>query len=66
LGQAVAFKAQLATGGNGVSATRPITIAKQKVVEAFKAAKTNACVAGVDEQSIEDFERNLKDNLYKI
>jgi group II intron reverse transcriptase/maturase len=66
LGQAVAFEIQLATGGNGMSATRPFTIAKQKVVEAFKAAKANAGAAGVDEQSIEDFERNLKDNLYKI
>jgi RNA-directed DNA polymerase len=66
LGQAVAFDVQLATGGNGMSATKPFTISKQKVVEAFKAVKANAGGAGVDEQSIEDFERNLKDNLYKI
>ena len=49
-----------------MSATKPFTISKQKVVEAFKAVKANAGGAGVDEQSIEDFERNLKDNLYKI
>ena len=46
-----------------MSATKPFTIAKRKVVEAFKAVKANAGAAGVDEQSIEDFERNLKDNL---
>lgn len=35
-------------------------------MEAFRAVKANAGAAGVDEQSIEDFEKNLKDNLYKI
>ena len=35
-------------------------------MEAFKAVKVNAGSAGVDKQSIEDFERNLKDNLFKI
>jgi len=49
-----------------VSATKPFTISKLQVYEAFKAVKANAGAAGVDEQSIEDFERNLKDNLYKI
>lgn len=49
-----------------MSATKPFTISKLQVYEAFKAVKANAGAAGVDEQSIEDFERNLKDNLYKI
>jgi RNA-directed DNA polymerase len=66
LGQAVAFEVQLATGGNGVSATKPFIISKLQVYEAFKAVKANAGAAGVDEQSIGDFERNLKDNLYKL
>jgi RNA-directed DNA polymerase len=66
LGQAVAFEVQLATGGNGVSATKPFIISKLQVYEAFKAVKANAGAAGVDGQSIEDFERNLKGNLYKI
>jgi retron-type reverse transcriptase len=35
-------------------------------VEAFKAVKANAGAAGVDRQSIEEFERDLKDNLYKV
>ena len=49
-----------------MSATKPFIIPKQLVVEAFKAVKANAGAAGVDRQSIEDFERNLKDNLYKV
>ena len=32
----------------------------------IKAVKANAGLAGVDKQSIEDFEKDLKDNLYKI
>lgn len=49
-----------------MSATKSFDISKQQVVEAFKAVKANAGSAGVDRQSIEDFERNLKDNLFKI
>ena len=49
-----------------MSATKPFNISKYQVMEAFKAVKANAGVAGVDEQSIEDFERDLKWNLYKV
>ena len=49
-----------------MSATRPFNSSKQQVMEAFKAVKANAGAAGVDEQSIEDFERDLKWNLYKV
>lgn len=49
-----------------MDATKPFTIAKQAVMDAFKAVKANAGAAGVDEQSIEEFERELKDNLYKL
>lgn len=35
-------------------------------MQAFKLIKANAGAAGVDEQSLADFERNLKDNLYKL
>jgi RNA-directed DNA polymerase len=66
LGQAVAFEVQLVAGGNYLSATKPFTISKWLVVEAFQAVKANAGAAGVDRQSIEDFEKNLKDNLYKV
>lgn len=33
---------------------------------AFKAVKSNAGSAGVDNESIDDFENDLQDNLYKI
>jgi retron-type reverse transcriptase len=36
------------------------------VSAAFKAVKANAGAAGVDAQSIEDFEKDLQNNLYKI
>jgi len=46
--------------------TKPFNISKQSVWEAYKKVKANKGSAGVDGQSIEDFELNLKDNLYKI
>ena len=45
---------------------KPFTIPKLLVYEAFKAVKANAGSAGVDKETIEDFETNLKDNLYRI
>ncbi len=49
-----------------MNAAKSFIISKQLVMEAFKAVKANAGAAGVDRQSIEDFERDLKDNLYKV
>ena len=49
-----------------MSATKPFNISKHQIMEAFKAVKANAGAAGVDEQSIEEFERDLKGNLYKV
>lgn len=46
--------------------TKPFCIFKRVVWEAYKRVKANRGAYGVDGQSIEDFERNLKDNLYKI
>ena len=40
-----------------MNATKSFTIPKQLVMEAFKAVKANAGAAGVDRQSIEDFEK---------
>ena len=49
-----------------MTAAKPFTIPKWLVYEAFKAVKANAGAAGVDKENIEDFETNLKDNLYRI
>ena len=45
---------------------KPFDISKKLVMKAFVLVKANAGAAGVDEQSLEDFERNLNDNLYKL
>src|SRR5664280_1306397 len=45
---------------------KPFNIDKKQVYEAYKAVKSNAGAAGVDGQTIEQFEANLKSNLYKI
>lgn len=49
-----------------MSTTKSFEISKHAIVEAYRRIKQNAGSAGIDEQSIQDFERNLKDNLYKI
>lgn len=48
------------------SKSRSFDIPKQLVWEAYKSVKANKGAAGVDGLSIEGFEANLKDNLYKI
>jgi len=45
---------------------KPYTISKQVVWEAYQKVKANQGAAGVDGQSIEAFETDLKNNLYKI
>jgi RNA-directed DNA polymerase len=45
---------------------KPFNIDKMQVYEAYKAVKSNAGAAGVDGQTIEQFETDLKSNLYKI
>src|SRR5215831_4172343 len=49
-----------------MSEAKPFCIAKKEVWEAYQRVKENKGAAGIDEQSIEDFEKNLKKNLYKI
>ena len=46
--------------------TKPFKISKQIVKIAFERVKANKGTYGIDEQTIADFEENLKDNLYKI
>jgi RNA-directed DNA polymerase len=41
-------------------------ISKRLVWEAYKSVKANKGAAGVDGQSVEEFEADLQNNLYKI
>ena len=45
---------------------KPFCIPKREVWEAYKQVKVNQGAAGVDGETIEDFERDLKRNLYRI
>ena len=45
---------------------KPFNIEKKRVYEAYKAVKSKGGAAGVDGQTIEQFEADLKNNLYKI
>ena len=46
--------------------TKPFCISKLSVMAAWKKVKANKGGCGIDEESIEDFELNLKANLYKL
>lgn len=49
-----------------MSETKSFIISKTLVMEAYKLVKANAGAAGIDMQTLEDFDRDLKGNLYKI
>ncbi|MFC9756221.1 group II intron reverse transcriptase/maturase [Streptomyces sp. NPDC056921] len=48
------------------SPSKPFDISKWEVLEAYRDVKRNQGAPGVDGQSIEEFEKDLKGNLYKI
>lgn len=57
------------TTGNGrirLEQAKPFSITKRQVWEAYKRVKANKGAAGVDGQTIEAFEEDLKGNLYKL
>jgi RNA-directed DNA polymerase len=49
-----------------MSAAKPFIISKRLVFDAWKAVKANAGSAGVDKETIDDFEADLKNNLYRL
>jgi RNA-directed DNA polymerase len=49
-----------------MSEAKSFIIPKTLVMEAYKLVKANAGAAGVDKQTLEDFDKDLKNNLYKI
>ena len=44
----------------------PFGIPKRVVWEAYQRVKANRGAAGVDDQSIEDFDQDVKNNLFKL
>ncbi len=46
--------------------TKAFSIDKWMVVSAYRRVKTSAGAAGIDKQSLADFDKRLVDNLYKI
>ena len=49
-----------------VPTAKPFSISKRMVWEAYKRVKANQGAAGVDEESLADFEEHLTANLYKL
>jgi len=49
-----------------LNTSRPFAISKEVVYQAYLRVKANQGAAGVDEQSVEEFEGDLKGNLYKL
>ena len=45
---------------------KPFAIPKRAVWNAYKKVRANKGAAGIDEMSIEEFDRKLKGNLYKL
>ena len=46
--------------------TKSFKISKQQVLTAYKKVKANRGAAGIDEESLTEFGKDLKNNLYKI
>lgn len=46
--------------------TKSFNIPKKLFVEAYNKVKANGGAAGIDEETLQDFEKDLKDNLYKL
>ena len=46
--------------------TKPFAIPKHLLVDAYLRVKANKGRAGIDDQSIKDFESDLENNLYKL
>ena len=49
-----------------MKSTKSFEISKQVVMEAYRRVKANRGAAGVDGESIADFEQHLEQNLYKV
>ncbi len=53
-------------GMSGVTSAKPYGIAKRTVWEAYQRVKANRGAAGIDDETIADFEQDLSKNLFKL
>ena len=49
-----------------MTSAKPYDIAKRAVWDAYQHVKANRGAAGIDDETIADFEQNLSKNLYKL
>jgi retron-type reverse transcriptase len=49
-----------------MTTNKPYDISKNVVADAFKNVRANKGCAGIDNESIKEFEMDLKNNLYKL
>jgi RNA-directed DNA polymerase len=59
-------KLKATSGGTEMSKTKPFCISRKAVMEAYLRVKANKGSAGIDEVSLEEFGKDLKNNLYRI
>jgi RNA-directed DNA polymerase len=57
---------QLRNGDDLMKSTKSFEISKHVVMDAYRRVKANRGAAGIDNESIEMFEQDLKRNLYRI
>ena len=55
-----------AGGRTAAASAKPLPIGKRQVWEAYKRVKANRGAAGVDGQTLTEFDENVVDNLYKL
>jgi len=61
--------AEATTTGSGrieQATAKPLPVSKRQVWEAYKKVKAKGGAAGVDGQTVEEFEKNVTNNLYKL
>jgi RNA-directed DNA polymerase len=49
-----------------MSVAKPFEISRRRVLEAWYGVKANRGAAGIDQESLETFEADLSNNLYKL
>ena len=67
-GSIVQSVVEKATGNRrtGLKQAKPFCVSKREVWEAYKRVRANKGCAGVDGQSIEEFDADMENNLYKL